>query len=369
MQRIRFHFTKTSANQDDWIEFKSPRIAPLHSKTPLPTKKKKKSEKVQATAKAPTGPAGNSNASATKEKESVSVHGKAKKTVKPKSSLKKRKADASKSVTDATQGPPSSAGVQTSTTKEAGTGESSASKKARENESESKTFESKVASQVEAKRSSSNLSAEFQPPSSNHMNNTSQAAIAPVPQGFASSGHGVPLPTLGSTVSVDVPAYQCGAGMAMNAYQTTSDTRQTHAMATMYEAQVQLSNSSSFAPRRAPDFMTPARPPPNTVAPNLDPNVSPNLMERLLRLASASQVPPPAAPSFASPFNYQGQQFNNGPPARLQGYGEANHLGSQAQVQPTAEQLLFLQRALGGGGFDPSVFPNMESNNGHPWRR
>jgi hypothetical protein len=34
VKRIMFHFAKTSSDRDEWIEFKSPRIAPLYTKVP-----------------------------------------------------------------------------------------------------------------------------------------------------------------------------------------------------------------------------------------------------------------------------------------------------------------------------------------------
>jgi hypothetical protein len=34
VKRILFHFAKTSSDRDEWVEFESPRIAPLYSKVP-----------------------------------------------------------------------------------------------------------------------------------------------------------------------------------------------------------------------------------------------------------------------------------------------------------------------------------------------
>ena len=43
VKRILFHFAKTSAERDEWVEFGSPRIAPLYSK--VPRKKSKPNSK------------------------------------------------------------------------------------------------------------------------------------------------------------------------------------------------------------------------------------------------------------------------------------------------------------------------------------
>jgi len=57
-KRVRFHYRKSTSEQDDWIPFGSPRIAALFSKTPLPKPKKRKSSSVTENAKQETiGPA------------------------------------------------------------------------------------------------------------------------------------------------------------------------------------------------------------------------------------------------------------------------------------------------------------------------
>lgn len=47
VKRILFHFTKTSSARDEWVEFGSPRIAPLYSKVPRKiSKSKSKTESI-----------------------------------------------------------------------------------------------------------------------------------------------------------------------------------------------------------------------------------------------------------------------------------------------------------------------------------
>jgi len=372
IKRIKFHFVKTLAKHDDWIAFGSPRIASLYSKNPAPQKKKAEKKQAQANAATELTPndisqsskaLASSDGAAEKKERVKDAKGKA---TKSKATSKKRKAEknqaalASDLVKGMSVSDPSASTNSFKVPKK---------KKARVKETTSQTSKPNV--RQDKKNGTSRLlpltNGDVQ--GSGESGGTDNISEGPrvAAQPFSSTEERVPSKAPLDIEMASRPVNNAGTlvGTATVGNGNTARGARVAPFAFCGE-NGNLQSSSSFETRH-PDFVTNGPPAVNTI--------DQLIREQLLRLATASNP----TTQFATPFYQPGLQFRNGPPAGAgvpqgytqtnfggagvpQGYTQTNFGGARPRVEPTSEELHFLQRAI--AGLDPSLFSNTQNHNG-----